>query len=92
MGDIGVECTDCTEQSNNSDKFCISLVKASGGEEMKACISVDVSSGEKILTTMGGTLLTGTKLCKDEGTKLDQGNYVWDSASKGEVTPIKTVK
>ena len=92
LSEIGVECTDCTEQKNDSDKFCISLVKTSGGEDMKACISVDVSSSEKILTTMGGTLLTGTKLCKDEGTKTGGGGHVWDTTTKSEMTPIKNCK
>lgn len=66
LGDIGVECRDCEDKSDNNN-LCIHLSKTSGGKEMHACISIDKAT-ETVLTTMGGTLLSGTKLCHKEKT------------------------
>ena len=65
LGEIGISCPDCGEDSDAdgtaNGKFCAHIEKTSGNDTFNACISVD---GATTLRTYGGTLMTGTKVCK----------------------------
>ena len=87
LGKIGVSCNDCTEDSD-ANNFCAYVSKTSGGQEMHACISIDKAT-ETILTTMGGSLLAGTKLCHKEKTEHDGGTpgaYQWTGTPEVDTT------
>ena len=58
LGGIGIECPDCestTDTASGAKKFCVHLKKKSGGQEMKACFSVDAVA-DTTLTTLWGEL------------------------------------
>ena len=71
MAELGVNCSDCTEK-NGTDKLCIELEKTVGGDDFKACFSVDnTASPQEVLRTYGGSLLTGAKVCSVKEGKAD---------------------
>ena len=62
IGKLGVTCSDCTEHNTN-DKMCIQLSKTIGGDDFKACFSVDsTKTPHEIKRTVGGSLL-GKEVC-----------------------------
>ena len=66
IADLGVTCSDCTED-NTTGKFCVSITKSVGGDDFKACISIDsTTSPHTTLKTYGGSLMTGAKICHQE--------------------------
>ena len=89
LGDLAVDCNDCVEQNNNSNKFCIFVTKTASGKTMNACFSVDNSGGNgAITTTMGGTLLAGVKYCHEQKGSGCPGSCAWDTATVRN--PLKT--
>lgn len=56
LGEIRIECADCTTDINSSGKkFCAAISKDSGGKSFKACVSVDLNTTPNtVVRTYGG--------------------------------------